>query len=102
MRQLFGKSSLTVFQAMEEIFTACNQKNGMVVLQNYERSFRSEKLPSVVQAKFGYWHLWLDTWRHFTRLGQGCPKHKDGVTTVRLEYGENGPKRVKIPLSEAV
>jgi len=81
MRHLFAKTELTVYRAMEEIFTACNQNEDELVLQNSERSFRSKSGRSVDQFKFGYWQLWLYTWRHFTKLGQGCPRKEEGEDT---------------------
>jgi hypothetical protein len=85
MRHLSAKTELTTYRAMENIFTACNQKDDELVLQSSEKFFRSEKGDSVDQFKFGYWQLWLLTWRHFTKLGQECPKKEDGEDTPLLE-----------------
>ena len=81
MKQLFSKAEGTVYSAMEGIYTGSNQKDDEVVLQSSERNFRTEPIQSVDQFRFGYWQLWLYTWRHFDRLGQGCPRKEDGEDT---------------------
>ena len=81
MRRLFPRTSLTTYQAAERIFTGRHQRVGEVVLQESEQSFRSEKMPAGDQFRIGYWQLWLFTWRHFVRLGQGCPRKEEGEET---------------------
>lgn len=81
LKRLFGKTKDTVYQAMGQIFSGCNQKDDEYIVQQSERSFRSESGNLSDQFEFGYRQVWLYSWRHFTELIEECPRKEDGQPT---------------------
>ncbi|KAF2178253.1 hypothetical protein K469DRAFT_599807, partial [Zopfia rhizophila CBS 207.26] len=81
MRQLFPKTSKTVYKAMTESFTGRNQKENTYLIQESETSFRQENGQRIEQVEFGYRSVWLKTWRQWTELIPECPKKEDGEPT---------------------
>ncbi|KAI9772442.1 MAG: hypothetical protein M1840_000645 [Geoglossum simile] len=81
MKQLFGKTKLTVYQAMCRIFLGCNQSDDEYILQGSEKVFQSIPGSLKDQVEFGYRQVWLYSWRHFTELIEECPRKEDGQDT---------------------
>jgi hypothetical protein len=71
MRQLFPKTSQTVYKAIAKLFARGNQKEYRHLIQESETSPRKQKFA------FGYRFVWLKIWRDWTDLIPECPRKED-------------------------